>query len=217
MLDIHNLMTRLASRRPIFHSEADFQHELAWEIRATHDDCPVRLEFPPLPDERKKMALDIWMPSTKLAIELKYPTRKLNWTTDLGERFSLATGARDVARYDFLKDIQRIERIVEGNLPAYCGFAVLLTNDPSFWDPKKSRTDVVDAEFHIYEGRGIGDSEMGWSSRASDGTKRSREEPIKLSHSYALNWQDYSHFGKKPGEKFRYVAVAVPSTKETTP
>ena len=216
MLNIHSLMTGLSSRRPIFHSEADFQHELAWEIHAMHNDCPVRLEFPPFPDLGKKMAIDIWLPSVKIAIELKYHTRKLD-CTDRGERFSLALGARDVMRYDFLKDIQRIERVVEDNSSAYCGFAVLLTNDYLLWD-RSNRTNVVDAEFHIYDGRRIGGSAMCWGSNASDGTKRSREEPITLSHSYSLNWQDYSGgLGSKPGGQFRYLAVSVPPRKESTP
>ena len=209
MLDIHSLMTSLASRRPIFHSEADFQHELAWEIRLRYDNCPVRLEFPPFPDLGKRMAIDIWLLSVKIAIELKYHTRKLD-CTDRDERFSLALGARDVMRYDFLKDIQRIEWAVEDNSSAYCGLAVLLTNDYLLWD-RSSRAGVVDAEFHIYDGRRIGDSAMCWGSNASDGTKRSREEPITLSHSYSLNWQDYSSgLGSKPGGQFHYLAVAVP-------
>lgn len=214
MLDIHSLMSGLASRRPVFHSEADFQHELAWEIRAIHDDCPVRLEFPPFPDLVKRMAIDIWLSSMEIPIELKYHTRKLE-QTEGDERFSLALGARDVMRYDFLKDIQRIERVVEDYSSAYRGFAVLLTNDPLLWEPP-TRTDVVDAEFHIYDGRRIGDSKMHWSNDASDGTKRSREEPIMLSRSYILNWQNYSTLktGDKRGEQFRYLAVAVPPKKE---
>ena len=215
MLDIDELMSGLSLRRPIFHSEADFQHELSWQIRAMHDDCPVRLEFPPFPDLKKRMAIDIWLPSVQIAIELKYATRKLD-CTDRDERFALALGARDVMRYDFLKDIQRIEHVVEDHSSAYCGFAVLLTNDPLFWEPQ-TRIDVVDAEFHIYDGRRIGDGKMQWSNNASDGTKLSREEPISLSYSYLLNWQDYSTFGNNPGEQFRYVAVAVPPAKERTP
>ena len=208
MLDIDSLMAGLSSRRPIFHSEADFQHELALEICRMWVDCPVRLEFPPFPDLEKKMAIDIWLPSVQIAIELKYHTRKLD-RTYRDERFSLALGARDVMRYDFLKDIRRIERVVEDHSSAYCGLAVLLTNDHLMWN-RSNRIDVVDAEFHIFDGKRIGESEMRWGNSASDGTKRSREEPIKLSHSYLLNWENYFSLGDKPGERFRYLAVAVP-------
>ena len=162
------------------------------------------------------MAIDIWLPSTQVAIELKYSTRELEWTTERGERFSLALGARDVMRYDFLKDIQRIEHVVRDLPPAYCGFAILLTNDPLLWN-RPRRSDVVDAEFHIFDGRRIGDSEMRWGNHASDGTKRTREEPITLSHSYVLNWQDYRKFGAKVGEEFRYLAVTIPPAAVTIP
>jgi len=213
MLDIHNLMTSLASRRPVFHSEADFQHELAWQVRAVHDDCPVRLEFPPFPDLRKRMAVDVWLPSVETAIELKYCTRRLDQSV-AGERFSLANQlARDIKRYDFLKDIQRMEQVVTDYESANRGLAVLLTNDSLFWEPQ-TRTDVVDAEFHIYDGRRIGNSEMRWGNDASDGTKRSREEPISLSNSYVLKWQNYSVLGDKRSERFRYLAVAIPPSKE---
>ena len=161
------------------------------------------------------MAIDIWLPSLETAIELKYCTRKFDRDV-LDERFSLANQlARDIKRYDFLKDIQRIERVVTDYESANYGLAVLLTNDPLFWE-SQTRADVVDAEFHIFDGRRIGDSEMRWGNHASDGTKRTREEPITLSHSYVLNWQDYSTLGDKRGERFRYVAVAVPPAKERT-
>ena len=45
MLDIHGLMSKLRKRRPIFHSEADFQHALAWEIHLANPSHQVRLEF----------------------------------------------------------------------------------------------------------------------------------------------------------------------------
>ena len=45
MLDIPELMRELARERPLFHSEADFQHALAWRIHETISDCGIRLEY----------------------------------------------------------------------------------------------------------------------------------------------------------------------------
>lgn len=97
MLDIHRIMKSLATRRPVFHSESDFQFALAWQIHESIPNCEVRLEFKPFPDE--SMYLDIWLPTAETAIELKYLTRNLDVEYG-GERFTLASGARDIESYD---------------------------------------------------------------------------------------------------------------------
>ena len=86
MLDIDSLMAGLAARRPIFHSEADFQHALAWQIHETCPDSDLRLEREQfLPGTAERMATDIWirLPDAVVAIELKYTNRALQieWTT----------------------------------------------------------------------------------------------------------------------------------------
>ena len=86
-------------------------------------------------------------------MELKYRTREFNLSRE-GEFFALRDqGAQDISRYDFLKDIQRLERL--RTLPnARAGFAILLTNDPSYWKPP-SRPTTVGAAFRLQEGRRI--------------------------------------------------------------
>ena len=71
MLDIANLMLGLSTARPIFHSEADFQHAFAWQLHERLPDCQIRLEFNPLPAQKKGMYLDIWVQSLKVAIHEK--------------------------------------------------------------------------------------------------------------------------------------------------
>ena len=41
---LHTTMDSLAAKRPIFHSEADFQHALAWEVQLAHPNAGIRLE-----------------------------------------------------------------------------------------------------------------------------------------------------------------------------
>ena len=41
-------------------------------------------------------------------------------------------GVQDLGRYDFIKDIERIERIA-AHVPQAEGYALLLTNDSSYW------------------------------------------------------------------------------------
>ena len=76
MLNIAGLLTGLAESREVFHSEADFQHALAWHIHQTMPASQIRLEYP-MPVEHRKMHVDIWLPEEKVAIELKYATRSL--------------------------------------------------------------------------------------------------------------------------------------------
>ncbi len=216
MLHIDSLITSLSSRRPIFHSEADFQHALAWHIHETHPDCDLRLEreqFSPHTSER--MATDIWLRLSDevVAIELKYTNRALRKEWD-GEVFTLRDhGAQPPRRYDLIKDVQRLEQTLQLPNPANYGFAVLLTNNQMYWAPPRQR-DVIDAAFRIHDGRRISGGQIRWDDKAGLGTKRNREEPLYLEHSYDLCWRDYSSFGHGTGETFRYLAVSVPPTQE---
>ena len=142
-------MKDLAVARPVFHSEKDFQLALGLCIRSAIPDGRIRMEYKPFTAERTY--LDIWLPEMRVAIELKYKTRKLKLLRD-GESYALRDhGAQEWGRYDFLKDIERLERLCA--LPnARAGFAVLLTNDGSYWEDRARRT-TTDAAFQLHEGR----------------------------------------------------------------
>ena len=205
MIDINDLLTGLAKCRKVFHSEADFQHALAWQIHQCNPGSQIRLEFPISVDHRK-MHVDIWLPEEKVAIELKYPTQKSE-LVDNEESFALLyQGAQNQKRYDFLCDIRRLELM--RSMPEFCeaGYAVLLTNDPLYW--KDSTRDTMDADFRIHEGQEIS-GELAWAPGASQGMVKGRESPILLTGSYRLHWQDYFDFCREPFGKFRYLAVSV--------
>ena len=207
MLDIDGLMASLADRRKVFHSEADFQHALAWQIHEASLESQVRLEVSVIPVETQRMFLDIWLPVERIAIELKYVTRRLELVRNQ-ESFALRDhSAQDQRRYDFLLDIQRLELM--RSMPELCkaGHAVLLTNDSSYWNVPRSR-DTVDSDFRIHEGRAIS-GELAWAAHASPGTVRGRESPIRIQGSYRIRWQEYSNFPEKSRGRFRYLAVSV--------
>ena len=86
MLDIHKLLASLSAYRPVFHSEADFQHALAWHIHETMPEREVRLEYPVSFEKQKAMHLDIWLPKEKIAIELKYFNKRLKLNCGSGSR-----------------------------------------------------------------------------------------------------------------------------------
>ena len=207
MIDIKRVLHILAGKRPIFHSEADFQHALAWEIHLEWPKCSMRLEFKP-PHFNKRFYLDIWTSDqdTIFAIELKYKTRRLR--VEVGEEtfYLLDQSAQDLARYDFLMDIYRLEHIVSG-MSDVVGYAIFLTNDSAYWKSPRNRG-TVDASFRIHQGR-ILTGDLHWGSGASKGTMSGREEAILINGIYNLNWQDYSEPSKASYGKFRYLLVKI--------
>jgi hypothetical protein len=140
VVDIRETLSELARKRLVFHSEADFQHALAWEIHERWPRCSMRLEFKPL-HLGNRIYSDIWAvhDNAVIAIELKYKTRRL--LVKVGEEtFDLLNqSAQDVGRYDFLRDIERLEQMVAGRSDIV-GYAILLTNDSAYGLPPENRS-----------------------------------------------------------------------------
>lgn len=212
-MDLQAVMRTLAGKRPVFHSEADFQHALAMEIARLDPAAQVRLEYRPLSDER--VYLDLWIGGERsLAIELKYKTRLISveWQ---GERFDLANqGAQDLGAYDVWKDVQRLENVCSRR-DGTEGYVILLSNDASYWNGSTNEGTVGGA-FRLQEGR-VASGGLFWASHAGDGTMRNREEPINLRGSYRVNWRDYSRLGTGAGLTFRYVIIPVAGIVEARP
>jgi len=205
--NIHELLADLANSRPLFHSEADFQHSFAWELHRRFPDASIRLEKP-IPINGGVAHLDVLVQrhNATIAIELKYKTRKLSVVTP-SETYSLRNhSAQDIGRYDFIKDVSRLEDISFA-YPEAVGYAVLLTNESGYWRNPSTAT-TVDAAFRLHEGR-ILSGDVAWGSGASAGTMKAREKPIQLRASYALEWRDFSSPATGNGSVFRYLAVPI--------
>ena len=206
---IQTVLARLAKKRPVFHSEADFQHALAWELQLDSPDAQIRLEKQ-VATQGSRVHLDLLFQSDgiEMAIELKYKTR-LGKLFYAGEEYALRNqSAQDIGRHDFIKDIHRLERYLESHNNAV-GFAVLLTNDRTYWNESK-KSDAVDTEFRVHEGRVLQGGAT-WGAKASAGTKHKREEPITLHGRYTMKWSNYSSLGNAANEQFRYVLLRVPN------
>jgi hypothetical protein len=209
-IPIETIIKELQKERPGFHSEADFQHAVAWEIHRHHPTSAVRLEVDRGTAEQREH-LDILVKDSDrtCAIELKYKTRKLD-TVFGGERFHLRNhGAQDIGRYDFIKDIVRLERFVIGNANSV-GYAIFLTNDDSYWKDAKSLT-TADAMFRIGENRTL-NGELRWSELTGAGTMKGRESPLSLNGSHAIHWVDYSRLDVQGPGRLRYALLEVSTT-----
>lgn len=207
MIEIREVLSSLARQRPIFHSEADFQHALAWEIHQKLPFASIRLELP-VQVKDQFLRIDIWVAyqDATLAIELKYKTRGL--MVQIGnEQYRLKDqSAQDIGRYDFVKDIHRLERVAATHRD-FIGYAIFLTNDSAYWR-RPTNHSTVDAAFRLHDGR-ILEGVLAWSANASKGTKKNREQPLGLQGKYPLQWSDYSHpISGRYGE-FRSLVVKV--------
>jgi hypothetical protein len=207
VIDAVDIIKSLAIPRPLYHSEADFQHAFAWEFHRQLPNAAVRLELP-LATSDQVLHLDFWATSKdeSIAVELKYKTRALSVQL-AGERFDLANhSAQDLGRYDFIKDIQRLEQ-VKLHRENVIGYAILITNDSSYWKRSGNRH-TIDADFRLEQGRVL-HGVLKWGEKASAGTKRGREEPIVVRGQYELSWEDYSQPSSASYGVFRYLAVKV--------
>jgi hypothetical protein len=204
IINIEKIIEGLSKIRPVFHSEADFQHALAWEIQKHYPEAKIRLEIHP---ERlgKREYLDIWIKSDNqiVAIELKYKARKATLENQDEKFFLLNHVAYDCGRYDFIKDVVRLEGYIEKHSDAV-GYAIMLTNEKNYWKESKKKY-ANDEQFKIYEGRKL-NGRLNWKKGTAEGTKKGREAPLIVKNSYNLHWLNYSELQT---EEFKYLLVKI--------
>lgn len=198
----------LSGKRPVFHSEADFQFAFAWECRLVYgEQVDVRLETHPKPHVR--LDLELREGDTGVAIELKYLTRRWGPSLVNGERFALAQhGAQILRRYDVVADIARVEEFI--TLPGrekWKGYQVTLTNESAFWNPTTTRR-TWDAEFRIGEGDTLAGMRS-WPPDATPGTVKGREKAILLRRGYAIRWEEYSRLDDTAAGRVRALVIDI--------
>ena len=205
--DLQACIDRLKDKRCVFHSEADFQFALAWEIQTAYPEADVRLEYCPKSVPQMHLDLIVTLDHSEYPIELKYKTAGFNWAT-VSEAFHLKNhGAQDIGKYDCLIDVMRIEHLSK-LLPNFAaGFVVWLTNDASYWKPLR-KADAVCRDFSIHEGI-TKFGTLRWTENAGVGTTKNREREIVLRGSYSIHWQDYSTFEAIPNNIFRYSILEI--------
>jgi hypothetical protein len=200
---IETALAALSERRPVFHSEADFQHALAWIIREQNPSWSIRLEVPK--HTSSIVYIDILILADEpIALELKYHKGNLKTQID-GEDFDLrGTAPRDVARYGFLKDIERLESFVR-NPAITSGFALLLTNDPLMWLGGEN-SGSIDEQFALWAGRNL-HGHLKWADHASPGSVAGRADGVQIGGTYSCTWNRYAVVPNAKHGEFRYLLV----------
>lgn len=202
-------LTLLGEGGHYFCSEAHFQHELALKIAMSKKDFIVMPEFPTqtgFDDSKKDAYIDLVVKEKDLfiPIELKYKTKKEMLLIYGKEIYLKNQYAVDIFRYDFVRDIQRIEALVnnfENNMKE--GYALFLTNESSYWkNPTWKWKDCCDSQFRLHEGSVIKGNII-WGKNASSGTTKGRPS-FKLISQYSCAWNTYSST-----PEFKYLLVKI--------
>ena len=201
--DLQLVLDTLKKKRKIFVSEADFQLELAWEIKKAYKNAKVRLEY--CPSFNPSLHLDIlviidnqWYP-----IGLKYKKKGCEKIAD-GEYFNLKNdGARDIGCYLYLKDIQRIEKIQENVKEFKKGYTIMLTNDLCY-TKEPGRDNSAYQAFSLAEDS-IKTGTLNWKVGSKTGEAPQVNKPIVLNGSYKMHWQEYSRLDDTNTGTFKYV------------
>jgi hypothetical protein len=208
-VDLADTLRALAGLRPVFHSEADFQLALAWQIQQRDPDMLVRLETRPAPSVHLDLAFSRPDLGRSSAVELKYLTRA--WSGDVGgERYELKNqGAQDIRGYDVVKDIVRVEQFIAGQ-PGADGVVVVLANDAAYWRPPKTVDTANAAAFRLGEGVVLSGTRA-WGPNTG-GTITGREKALDLRGSYELHWEDYATLpGGGPAALVRQLVIPIAS------
>ena len=203
MIDINATIGRLSTRRPIFHSEADFQHELAWEIHIANPVLKLRLEQP-FPG-RASGAIDLVISDGvhSHGLELKYLTRQFHTVHD-GEEFNLKQhDAQDLRRYDICRDIERMEDFATRT--GCTASVIAISNDRNFWQGRKRSGTIAEA-FEVSDGR-IVNGNLRWAPHTGAGTMKGRMNPISICGSHSCTWRGYSDLGDNGQFQFLHVQI----------
>lgn len=238
--DIKEIMEEFSKENAIFQNEQQFQFELAMKIqeKCINSNEKVMLEVVSMrerePDTQKfgkRYFSDIIIktPDGKFCvIELKYKTKESTYQRkDYGEMELVNQGAADLTRFDYLWDIHRIELLKNKKENEYWynkelkefikGYAVLLTNESSYWDKSKDsfkpkskipsyykmcigQGDTIDhndpIEFISEENNALGKPFISRNNRH-----------LKLESNYSFEWAPYSSFKGK--SEFKYLITEI--------
>lgn len=112
----------------------------------------------------------------RICVKPRYHTAEQHCTVN-GETFRLKNqAAQDLERYGVLRDLMRLEQLVQQGEFAH-GYVIPLTH-------------TCDVDFRLHEGRVLKGT-LRWSDGTSAGTMKRREEPIVLKGSYLCQWRHY--------------------------
>jgi hypothetical protein len=175
----------LGLKKTIFHSEAEFQFKLAWEIKETNQNIEVLFEYPAINikgNHRRTPMIDLVFKQDGniFPVEVKYAKGDL----EFGE-YKLANKPTDES-IDVIKDIRRIEDFVSAYDNCDHGYVIVLSNHKKWFDSKKPDSKVFSNRSHLTDDSnnaltGIIDYKTGID-----------ENVVEIKGKYPTKWSDYT-------------------------
>lgn len=211
MIKIEPVLASLGKRRPIFHSEADFQHELAHASRAHDPELELRLEYPIGTDTRASLDILLRKGEARFELELKYLCRSCDVTRwrALRARASERTRHSPLRRRQGHRPHGAVRGAPQGRRRG------THPQQRSRLLSSRRRADTIDAAFDLADLRQLTGT-LGWAANAGAGTMKGRADPLIVSGSYALRWCDYADVGG-PGGRLRYLYAPVAASPPGSP
>jgi hypothetical protein len=243
MINIKSIIESLQSKRKVFHSEDDFKLSLSMEIMG-ETNCEVRLERPVIIDMidwnnniiKTRAPIDIVIieeSGKHIPIELKYKTKKVTLVENNEEYNLTEHGAVDIGRYNFRKDIYRIEQYLSSHKNSSFGYVLILTNDKAYFNSDVSNKNTYDRFLSFHHNAQIKKKDQGWNYSEIDESKyikksnddnrwwykginklhwtcsRERFYKLYLLNDYQITWENYSIM---PETNFKYCLIKIEKT-----
>lgn len=188
----------------VFRSEDQLKLALGAELGRMYGSDRIRSEWEGLSD--RSIDLGVRRGDVTIPIEIKYRTRKAEVEDSrFSETFTLRThSALDFGCYGVLRDLERIEEIVEKQ--GKYGFVLFMTNDSAYWEDSGQEANYD--QFRLYENRSVHGS-LDWER---DPPNSSVDQPLDIRGRYELEWRDYEYDPEievSSNDSFRYLLVKV--------
>lgn len=188
----------LDTNTELLFNERDFQMHLATFLKQTghYDDVDVEYYVPLSELENyiwnSELRIDVLVRKEDeyLPIELKYKTKTVKKRIPrFGEPVSSAVevmknqGAQDLGKYDFWKDVRRIEIVRKRFKAIKSGMAVFVTNDPSYQQSGRELSNHI--KFSMTEG--AHGKEKHWLDKESTCCKTHPD--FNVDQEYSIHWE----------------------------
>lgn len=202
---LNNILSDFGHNNRIFHSEAELQFCIAWELKNRNRDIDVWFEYPAeqIKNEHKRIPqIDLVIQNNNLLfpIEIKYAKGNLSY-----KNINLSNKPLDEC-FDVAKDIKRLEDFSEKYDNFDKGYVIVVSNNFSWFKDHRPSSKVFTYDSYLLDH----DSNIltGMIKYKIDDNHKS-QQIIELKGKYDTKWQEYCSLGNNINEIFKYLIIEI--------